>query len=103
MELYADYEPGALMVFLAASQWYGLEAAAELCEARGLVREQVFVLGRMGNARLALELIIGKLADIPQVIPVPPAARCSALTIFRGPATPQAVEGAAHNVSVQGW
>ena len=44
-----------------------LEAAAELCEHRGLVREQVFVLGRMGNSRQALELIISKLADIPQV------------------------------------
>lgn len=41
MELYADYDPGRLMGFLVASQAYGLEAAAELCEARGLVREQV--------------------------------------------------------------
>ena len=55
------------MSFLVSSQAYGLEAAAELCEYRGLVREQVFVLGRMGNARQALELIISKLADIPQV------------------------------------
>ena len=68
VELYADYEPGRLMGFLVSSQAYGLEAAAELCEHRGLVREQVFVLGRMGNARQALELIISKLADIPQVL-----------------------------------
>ena len=68
MELYADYEPERLMSFLVSSQAYGLEAAAELCEHRGLVREQVFVLGRMGNARQALELIISKLADIPQVL-----------------------------------
>ena len=67
VELYADYEPGRLMSFLVASQAYGLEAAAELCEHRGLVREQVFVLGRMGNARQALHLIISRLADIPQV------------------------------------
>ena len=67
VELYADYEPGRLMSFLAASQAYGLEAAAELCAHRGLVREQVFVLGRMGNARQALHLIISQLADIPQV------------------------------------
>ena len=67
VELYADYEPGRLMSFLVASQAYGLEAAAELCEHRGLVREQVFVLGRMGNARQALHLIMSKLADIPQV------------------------------------
>ena len=67
VELYADYEPGRLMSFLAASQAYGLEAAAELCAHRGLVREQVFILGRMGNARQALHLIISQLADIPQV------------------------------------
>ena len=74
VELYADYEPGRLMGFLAASQAYGLEAAAELCAHRGLVREQVFVLGRMGNARQALHLIISQLADIPQV-PAPPFQR----------------------------
>ena len=68
VELYADYEPGRLMSFLVSSQAYGLEAAAELCEQRGLVREQVFVLGRMGSARQALELIISKLGDIPQVL-----------------------------------
>ena len=68
VELYADYEPGRLMSFLVSSQAYGLEAAAELCEHRGLVSEQVFVLGRMGNARQALELIISELADIPQVL-----------------------------------
>ncbi len=67
MELYADYDRARLMGFLVASQAYGLEAAQQLCEARGLVPEQVFVLGRMGNAREALALIISRLADIPQV------------------------------------
>ena len=56
-----------------ASQAYALEEAAELCEARGLIRELVFVLGRMGNAHRALHLIISRLADIPQ-------ACCSFLT-----------------------
>ncbi|BDA42740.1 Vacuolar protein sorting-associated protein 41 homolog [Coccomyxa sp. Obi] len=68
VELYADYDRGRLMAFLVSSQAYALEAAAELCEARGLVREQVFVLGRMGNSRQALQLIIARLADIPQAI-----------------------------------
>ncbi len=66
VELYADYDAGRLMAFLVSSQAYALEAAAELCEARGLVREQVFVLGRMGNSHQALHLIIRRLADIPQ-------------------------------------
>lgn len=69
VELTADYDRARLMGFLVASQAYGLEAAAQLCEARGLVPEQVFVLGRMGNAREALGLIISRLADIPQVQP----------------------------------
>ena len=67
VELYARYEPQRLMGFLITSQSYGLEAAHALCKSRGLVREQVFVLGRMGNTREALHLIIQHLADIPQV------------------------------------
>ena len=45
--------------------------AAACASARGLVPEQVFVLGRMGNAREALALIISRLADIPQVCATP--------------------------------
>ena len=67
VELYADYAPGQLMAFLVSSQWYPLEAALGVCEQRGLVREQVFILGRMGSASQALHLIIQRLADIPQV------------------------------------
>jgi len=68
VELYADYAPGQLMAFLVSSQWYGLEGALQVCEQRGLVREQVFILGRMGSASQALHLIIQRLADIPQVL-----------------------------------
>ena len=68
VELYADYAPGQLMAFLVSSQWYGLEGAFQVCEQRGLVREQVFILGRMGSASQALHLIIQRLADIPQVL-----------------------------------
>lgn len=68
VELYADYAPGQLMAFLVSSQWYGLEGAFQVCEQRGLVREQVFILGRMGSASQALHLIIQRLADIPQAI-----------------------------------
>jgi hypothetical protein len=79
VELYADYEPERLMGFLVSSQAYSLEAAAELCERRNLVREQVFVLGRMGNSRHALNLIISRLADIPQACPcfVTPTSVCA--------------------------
>ncbi len=56
------------MGFLVASQWYELEEAFKLCQERGLIREQVFILGRMGNARQALGLIIGSLGNVPQAI-----------------------------------
>ncbi len=67
MELYAEYNPKRLMPFLMTSQAYSLEAALQQCEGRGLVREQVFLLGRMGNSVRALDLIIQQLADIPGV------------------------------------
>lgn len=72
VEMYADYAPKQLMPFLVSSQWYPLEAALQVCIARGLVREQVFILGRMGSAHQALHLIIQRLADIPQVPSISP-------------------------------
>lgn len=41
--------------------------AYEICISRGLVREQVFILGRMGNSKQALAVIINKLGDIEEV------------------------------------
>lgn len=67
VELYAEYAPSQLMALLVSSQWYPLEAALGVCQQRGLVREQVFILGRMGSSAQALHLIIQRLADIPQV------------------------------------
>lgn len=39
----------------------------QVCEARGLTREMVFVLGRMGSADRALRLIVEGLRDVAQV------------------------------------
>ena len=44
----------------------------QVCEARGLTREMVFVLGRMGSADRALRLIVEGLRDVGQVGPVGP-------------------------------
>ncbi|EFJ47940.1 hypothetical protein VOLCADRAFT_61071, partial [Volvox carteri f. nagariensis] len=68
ISLTAEYQPSKLMDLLTSSQYYSLEGALAICEARGLVSEQVFVLGRMGNADQALRLIIDRLGDIPQAI-----------------------------------
>ncbi|KAL5213790.1 hypothetical protein ABZP36_002942 [Zizania latifolia] len=68
VELYADYEPRMLLPFLRTSQHYSLDKAYEIFAQKELVREQVFVLGRMGNAKEALSTIINKLEDIQEAV-----------------------------------
>lgn len=41
--------------------------AYEICVSRDLLREQVFILGRMGNPKQALAVIVNKLGDIEEV------------------------------------
>jgi hypothetical protein len=67
VELYADYEPRLLLPFLRSSHHYSLDKAYDVCTKRGLTRERVFILGRMGNSREALALIVNKLQDMQQV------------------------------------
>ncbi|KAF3455143.1 hypothetical protein FNV43_RR05591 [Rhamnella rubrinervis] len=68
VELYAEYDPKMLLPFLRSSQHYKLEKAYEICVKRDLLREQVFILGRMGNSKQALAVIINKLGDIQEAI-----------------------------------
>ncbi|KAK2984130.1 hypothetical protein RJ640_006283 [Escallonia rubra] len=68
VELYADYDPKMLLPFLRSSQHYTLEKAYEICVRRDLLREQVFILGRMGNSKQALAVIINRLGDIEEAI-----------------------------------
>ncbi|XP_027177627.1 vacuolar protein sorting-associated protein 41 homolog [Coffea eugenioides] len=68
VELYADYDPKMLLPFLRSSQHYTLEKAYEICAQRGLLRQQVFILGRMGNSKQALALIINNLGDIEEAV-----------------------------------
>ncbi|KAK4408440.1 Vacuolar protein sorting-associated protein 41 [Sesamum angolense] len=68
VELYAEYDPKMLLPFLRSSQHYTLEKAHEICVKRDLLREQVFILGRMGNAKQALAVIINNLGDIEEAI-----------------------------------
>lgn len=48
-----------------AAQAYGI------CTKRGLTKERVFLLGRMGNLREALGLIINELKDVQEVLFLP--------------------------------
>ncbi|XP_044482383.1 vacuolar protein sorting-associated protein 41 homolog [Mangifera indica] len=68
VELYADYDPKMLLPFLRSSQHYTLEKAYDICVRRDLLREQVFILGRMGNSKQALAVIINKLGDIEEAV-----------------------------------
>ncbi|KAL6499759.1 Vacuolar protein sorting-associated protein 41 [Orobanche gracilis] len=68
IELYADYDPKMLLPFFRSSQHYTLGKAHEICVQRDLLREQVFILGRMGNSKQALAVIINKLGDIEEAI-----------------------------------
>ncbi|KAJ3067866.1 Vacuolar protein sorting-associated protein 41, partial [Podochytrium sp. JEL0797] len=66
VELYADFDPTRLIDFLRSSAMYKIQTAYELCEVRDLVPEMVFLLGKMGNNRKALVLVIERLGDVKQ-------------------------------------
>ncbi|GAB2274698.1 Vacuolar protein sorting-associated protein 41 [Dionaea muscipula] len=68
VELYAKYDPKMLLPFLRSSQHYTLEKAYEICLKKDLLLEQVFILGRMGNPKEALAVIINKLGDMEEAI-----------------------------------
>jgi hypothetical protein len=86
VDLYAEYNPAKLMDFLRASNYYSLERvrpflplyltsfadcffsqAYKVCDARDLVPEMVFLLGRMGDNKRALNLFIERLGDVQRV------------------------------------
>lgn len=68
VKLYAQYAPAKLLDFLRASTFYNLEQAYDVCSKRELVIEMVFLLGRMGDNRKALTLIIERLGDVKRAI-----------------------------------
>ncbi|GFZ48801.1 hypothetical protein JCM24511_06550 [Saitozyma sp. JCM 24511] len=68
VELYAEYDVSRLMPFLRASNFYDLERAYTITKERDYVPEMVFLLGRMGNNKQALMLIIERLGDVQRAI-----------------------------------
>jgi hypothetical protein len=67
VELYAAFDLPRLMPFLRASNFYDLEKAYSISKERDYVPEMVFLLGRMGNNKQALMLIIERLSDVQRV------------------------------------
>ncbi|KAI0034356.1 vacuolar assembling protein VPS41 [Vararia minispora EC-137] len=68
VKLYAEYAPARLIDFLRHSAHYNLEGAYVICTQRDLVPEMVFLLGRMGNNKEALHIIIERLGDVGRAI-----------------------------------
>lgn len=67
VELYAEFDYAKLLGFLRASHYISLEKAFRVCEKKDLVPEMVFILGRMGDNKKALMLIIERLGDVQRV------------------------------------
>lgn len=69
VELYAEFEPEKLMHYLRAmSSYYSFEKAFKVCEHHDYVPEQVFLLGRVGDNKRALNLIISRLQNVALAI-----------------------------------
>ncbi|ESO87990.1 hypothetical protein LOTGIDRAFT_126722, partial [Lottia gigantea] len=68
VKLYAEFDQPKLLSFLRTSQSYPLQMAMDECQTRDLVKEQVFLLGRMGNTKQALQLIMERVQDVNHAI-----------------------------------
>ena len=68
VRLYATYAPGKLLRFLKTSDEYPMKEALEETTMRGMVPERIYLLGRMGNTKAALELIMTELVDVEQAV-----------------------------------
>ena len=64
LHLHAEFDPSKLLSFLDACTACPLDAALQVCQSKGLVRESVFVLGRMGATDKALRLMVEQLRDV---------------------------------------
>ncbi|XP_076806786.1 vacuolar protein sorting-associated protein 41 homolog isoform X1 [Clavelina lepadiformis] len=68
VRLYAEFDRSRLLPFLRSSNYIPLEEALCICEEREYVDEQVFLLGRMGNASRALALITEHETDVSRAV-----------------------------------
>lgn len=68
VRLYAKYDRKKLLPFLKRSDNYPIQEALDICTSGRLYEEQVFLLGRIGNTREALDIIVGRLQDMGQAV-----------------------------------
>lgn len=68
IQLYSQYSRPKLFPFLISDQDYDISKAIEICEANALVDELVYLLGRIGQNKKALKLIVEELEDPEKAI-----------------------------------
>lgn len=68
VKLYAIFAREKLLPFLKCSDNYPIQEALDVCQSYSFYPEMVFLLGRIGNTREALQIIIEQLNDINQAI-----------------------------------
>lgn len=68
VRLYADFAREKLLPLLRRSDHYPIQEALNICKQRRYNPEMVYLLGRIGNTKEALDLIIKELKDIEQAI-----------------------------------
>lgn len=68
IQLYSQYSRPQLFPFLISNQAYDISRAIEICEANALVDELVYLLGRIGQNKKALKLIVEELEDPEKAI-----------------------------------
>lgn len=66
--LYAEYEPRGLLPFLRASERYPLDAALTVCQQRGLLEEEAYLLGRAGRVGEALDIFLRRMSDVKRAV-----------------------------------
>ncbi|KAJ3343398.1 Vacuolar protein sorting-associated protein 41, partial [Kappamyces sp. JEL0680] len=66
--LYAEYDPSRLLDFLRTATAYSYPHAYDICESRDLLREMMFLLGKMGDKSKALQLIITRMNNVERAI-----------------------------------
>lgn len=68
MKLYADFDRPKLLPFLSRSDHYPIQQALDICKERSYFQEMVYLLGRIGNTKEALNLITKQLKDIREAV-----------------------------------
>ena len=63
VKLYADYKREKLLPYLTKNDDYDIDTAITICETNDYTKELVYLLGKIGENKQALTLVINKLED----------------------------------------